>query len=160
MPVACRAPSPGSMRDRDLVRHRLRLVHARVSVKYPVYGVPLRPRARPAGAPFSAGWVRQVRAPGGYGIDGFLGAIGAISARIARDGARIRGAAGRSPAAGIMKAAPGVGGCTAPVPDSEIGGIGRSVRAAELCACPAPVPSVGPSGGTARYGPVTRRGGP
>ena len=129
-------------------------------MKDPVHGVPLQPRARPAGTPFSAGRVRQVRALGGHRTDGFLGAVGAISARIARDDAGIRGAARRSPAAGIIKTIPGVGGYTALVLDPEIGDVGRFVRAAKLCAHPGPVPSVGPSGDTVHCGPITRRGSP
>ena len=71
-------------------------------MKDSVHGVLLRPRARLAGTPFSAGWVRQVRALGDYRIDGFLEAIGAISARIARDDARMREAVRRSSTAGII----------------------------------------------------------
>ena len=106
-------------------------------MKNSVHGVLLRPRARPTGTPFSAGWVRQVRAPGGYRMDGFPGAAGDLSARIARDGARIRAAARRSSAARIIKTVPGVGDCTALVLDPGIGDVGRFVRAAKLCACPA-----------------------
>ena len=101
-----------------------------------------------------------MRAPGDCRMDGFPGAVDGPSARIAQDDARIRAAAGRSPAARIIKTVPDVGDCTALVLDPGIDDVGRFVRAAKLCACPGLVPSVGPSGDTARYGPITRRGSP
>ena len=160
MPVACHVPSAAGMRNRDLVRHRQNPVCARTAMKNSVHGVPLHPRALPAGTPFSAGWVRQVRAPGGYRIGGFLGAVDDLSARIARGDARIRAAVRRSPAAGIIKTVPGVGDCTALVLDPGTDDMGRFVRAAKLCAHPGLVPSVGPSGESVHYGPITRRGSP
>ncbi len=157
---ACYAPSSKTVQNRQLTRHRAKMVQSRTILKNQIHAILLQNRIQIRGDPFSAPWISRVRRLGNFRIDDRLGIIDSINDRMARADLRIKDAIADSPDAVLLSSTPGFGRYTALTVASEIDGVDRFADSHKLCAYAGLVSSVRNSADTVHYGRITKRGSP
>ena len=156
--AACHVPDAGTVRDRQLVRHRAGLVRTRTDYKNKVHGILLQDGTRIEGTPFTPAWIARVRKLGDWRIDGHLRTVAFLDDEISGCNLRIKGSVERSADAKLLTTVVGVGDFTALTLVSEIDGIGRFRSMNHLASYFGLVPSVRRSANTAHYGNITKVG--
>ncbi len=154
----CYVPSGKTVQNRQLTRHRAKLIQSRTVQKNQIHAILLQNRIRIRGDPFSAPWIARVRKLDNFRIDDRLGVIDSINDRVARTDLRIKDAVADSPDAVLLTSVPGFGRYTALTLASEIDGVDRFADSHRLCAYAGLVPSVRNSADTVHHGRITKRG--
>ena len=68
----CHVAGSKTTKERDLVRYRHMMVEIRTRMKNSIHGILLQNSMKPAGIPFTPGWIAQLRQMQDYRIEGFL----------------------------------------------------------------------------------------
>lgn len=154
----CYIPSKKTMEFRELVRHREFLVRQRTNLKNKVHGILLLNGIRVPGTPFSQKYRDELRKLGNYRIDDYLMLIDLLDSRIDAITKQVQAHVKDDRQAGLLVTIPGIGYYSALLIMSEIGDILRFPDSHHLCSYAGLVPSVHSSGGTTRYGSITKTG--
>ena len=155
---ACHVPDAKTVQNRQLVRHRARLVESRTRFKNMVHGILLQNGAIIDGTPYTAAWTGAARRLGDWRIDGHLRTVAFLDEEISACNIRIREAMKDSKDARLLTSITGVGEFTALTLASEIDGIGRFCSMDSLASYFGLVPSVRRSADTVHHGAITKVG--
>lgn len=154
----CHVPAPDTIRARQLVRARQKLVWQRAYYKNSIHGITLQEGISIQGSNFTALHRRQLAALGDYRIDMYLRMISAAEEEIGRMNAMIKDMIEQNPDAALLVSIPGIGAYTALAVCSEIGDINRFADSHKLCSYAGLVPSVRNSADTTHHGRITKSG--
>ena len=156
--AGCYVPGEETVRDRQLVRYRAKMVEERTRFKNMVHGILLQEGIRIPGQTFSPEYNRQLRQLGNWRIDRYLRTIDFLNRDVAECSARIQKAVEGNRRARLLKTMPGIGDITALALASEIDDISRFPDMDRLASYFGLVPSVRNSAGTVHHGGITKAG--
>lgn len=156
---------PREVRDsRELLRYRAALVRIRTAVKNRVHALLVKNRLLPRCSDVfgrqGRAWLTtlELRPVYGHALQGFLTVLDVLEEQIRQATTRINAQAKASAEAQLLTTLPGIGHYSALLLLSEIGDVRRFPDARHLVSYAGLTPSVCASGGSVRYGCITKQG--
>jgi transposase len=157
-------PPPALREQKELLRHRWRLVRMRTSLKNALHALLAKHNLRPPGRRLftqqGLRWLSQVPLAEGAGWmrnDG-LSVLALLDEQITQLDQEVRSRGEQSEVVRLLTTLPGVGWLTALTVVSEVGEIERFPTSKHLCSYAGLVPRVRASGGRAHHGRITKEG--
>ena len=156
--ATCYVPNAEITEERQLVRHRAKLVREKARFKNLVHAILLQNAIKIKGVPFSSRYNQQLYALKDWRIDSHLKTISFLNDMILSTDVRITQAVKGNKSAQLLTSVVGIGNFTALTIASEIGEISRFSSPDKLVSYMGMAPSVRGSADMVRHGSITRRG--
>ncbi len=156
--AGCYVPDEKTVKERQLIRYRDKVVKERTRIKNGVHAILLQEGIKIPGQPFSSQYVRELHKLDDWRIEKHIRAIAFLDQDITDCDNRIRDAVSKNRNARILKTMPGIGNVVALALASEIGGISRFSDMDHLASYFGLVPSVRNSASTVHHGRITKTG--
>ena len=156
--ATCYVPDAKTVEDRQLVRHRSKLVRQRARFKNLIHAILLQNSIKIQGKPFTIRYTQQLYKLKDWKIDSYLKIISFLNGMILSADVRLTNAVRNNKSALLLTSIVGIGNFTALTIASEIGDISRFSSPDRLVSYMGLAPSVRGSADMVHYGSITRRG--